>query len=221
MGIPVFLAAGRDADVFALDDRRVLRRYRAGTDAAPEAAVMAHLGKLGYPVPRVHRVDHADLVLERLDGPTLLQAVVDGLVSADDAGRELADLQARLHTLPPRVSTEPDWRIRHGDLHPGNVVLAARGPVVIDWRNTTEGPPGLDIALSAVILAQVAVDGGGALAGIARAVLPAFLAHSRRDALVALEEAVAARGADPNQGDAEIAHLGRAAALIRALSTDP
>jgi aminoglycoside phosphotransferase (APT) family kinase protein len=31
----------------------------------------------------------------------------------------------------------------HGDFHPGNVVLTQRGPVVIDWRNTTEGPPDL------------------------------------------------------------------------------
>ncbi|WP_016701041.1 phosphotransferase [Actinoalloteichus spitiensis] len=214
----VLLAAGRDADVFALDADRVLRRYRAGTDATAEAAVMVHLEAFGYPVPRVHGVDHADLVLERLDGPTLLQAVVDGLVSPADAGRQLADLQAHLHTLPPRVATEPDWRIRHGDLHPGNVVLAKRGPVVIDWRNTTEGPPDLDTALSAVVLAQVAVDDDGPLAGIARAFLPAFLAHSRRDVLAVLEEAVAARRADPNQTDAEIAQLGRAAALIRTLA---
>ena len=35
-------------------------------------------------------------------------------------------------------------------------MMVSRGPVVIDWRNATDGAPDLDVALSAVILAQVA-----------------------------------------------------------------
>ena len=30
--------------------------------------------------------------------------------------------------------------------------------MVIDWRNSAEGPPDLDLAVSALILAQVAAD---------------------------------------------------------------
>ncbi len=33
-------------------------------------------------------------------------------------------------------------RIVHLDLHPGNVMLTAGGPVVIDWTNVAAGPPG-------------------------------------------------------------------------------
>ncbi|WP_199752153.1 hypothetical protein [Actinoplanes sp. ATCC 53533] len=40
------LAAGREADVYALDDRRVLRRYRRNVDVTAEAAAMRYLGGL-------------------------------------------------------------------------------------------------------------------------------------------------------------------------------
>ena len=72
------LASGRDADVFALDDGRVLRRYRAGGDVAAEAAVMAYVADLGFPAPAVHEARGTDLVLERLDGPTMLAALLAG-----------------------------------------------------------------------------------------------------------------------------------------------
>jgi hypothetical protein len=37
---PTPLASGRDADVFAIDAGRVLRRYRTGGDVSAEARVM-------------------------------------------------------------------------------------------------------------------------------------------------------------------------------------
>lgn len=74
----VLLAAGRDADVFALDDYRVLRRYRDGFDVAVEAAMMAYLAKTGFPVPQVHDATGPDLVLERIDGPTMATALLCG-----------------------------------------------------------------------------------------------------------------------------------------------
>lgn len=37
-------------------------------------------------------------------------------------------------------------------------MLTDRGPVVIDWSTATEGPPGLDRAMSALTLARVALD---------------------------------------------------------------
>lgn len=41
--VPAPLLSGRTADVYAEDDRRVLRRYRAGGDVRAEAEVMRHL----------------------------------------------------------------------------------------------------------------------------------------------------------------------------------
>jgi aminoglycoside phosphotransferase (APT) family kinase protein len=214
------MASGRDADVYALDAHRVLRRYRDGADATAEAAVMGHLGALGYPVPHVYSVDRAAMVLERLDGPTMLHALATGEISPHDGARQLADLQTRLHALPPRTSTNTRSRTLHGDLHPGNVMLTSRGPVVIDWRNTTEGPPELDVALSAVIMAQVAVDSAGGMAGLAHAFLTAFLAHSEHNPLAMLTTAVSTRRGDPNLTETEVSRLDKAASLIEALNRD-
>jgi len=42
--------------------------------------------------------------------------------------------------VPPR-SAVSFARIVHLDLHPENVMLTVSGPVVIDWRNATDGDP--------------------------------------------------------------------------------
>ncbi|GAA3881465.1 phosphotransferase [Streptomyces sedi] len=150
------LASGRTADVYALPGGRVLRRYRNGRDAGPEARLLLRLGRLGYPVPRVHPHPEpgeaglpGDLVMERLHGPTLLRAVLDGSESPARTGATLARLLDQLHALPGGLV--------HLDLHPENVLRTARGPVVIDWCNAREGrPPGRDRAVSALILAETA-----------------------------------------------------------------
>ena len=214
MAAPVLLARGRDADVFALDDERVLRRYRDGGDVAPEAAVMAHVAACGFPVPVVHAASGADLVLERLDGPTMLAALVAGDVGVDEAAACLADLHGRLHALPPRVGVADEVRVLHLDLHPDNVVLTARGPVVIDWRNSAEGPPELYLALSALILGQVAVGNAHPAAPQAGALLRAFLDRVDGDLRTALPDAVSRRRADPALTAVEVQQLDAAAALV-------
>jgi hypothetical protein len=45
--------------------------------------------------------------------------------AAGDGARLLADLHDRLHALPALLSRDPDARVLHLDLHPGNVLLAA------------------------------------------------------------------------------------------------
>jgi tRNA A-37 threonylcarbamoyl transferase component Bud32 len=211
---PPPLASGRDADVFAIDDRRVLRRYRQGGDVATEAAIMAYVASLGYPVPTVYQARGADLVLERLNGPTMLSAFLAGELDAMAAASCLADLHHRLHVLPPRLSECQDVRILHLDLHPENVMLTSRGPVVIDWRNATEGPAELDVALTAVILAQVAVDEAHPLASQAATLLDAFIDCVGGNLLTVLDRAVAIRRNDPALTTGERERLDAAAALI-------
>jgi aminoglycoside phosphotransferase (APT) family kinase protein len=43
-------------------------------------------------------------------------------------------------------------RLCHGDLHPDNVVMSPRGPVIIDWANAAAGPPVADIARTGYLL---------------------------------------------------------------------
>ncbi|GAA1036712.1 phosphotransferase [Virgisporangium ochraceum] len=212
------LASGSDADVYAVSDTEVVRTYRAQVDARPETVVMRHVARHGYPVPAVHRVDGRDLWLERLHGPMMLTAVVDGTLGPGEAGATLDDLHHRLHALPPPQGTPAGERLLHLDLHPANVMMTGRGPVVIDWRNARTGPPDLDVALSALILAQVALDPdlSADLSAAAREALASFLAAVGGDPLSELDGAVARRRADRNQTPAETGRLAAAAGLVRA-----
>ncbi|MFJ5832166.1 phosphotransferase [Streptomyces sp. NPDC093089] len=189
----------------------MLRRYRDGGDATREARIMAELAGLGYPVPAVHRAEGPDLVMERLAGPSLLDALLDDTYAPERAGLLVAELLTRLHALPgtPHV---------HLDLHPGNVVLTARGPVVIDWQTAEQGPPpGLDCAVSALILAEVAVSPAPYAPG-ARAVLTTLLPALRSPFLPHLATARARRATDPALTAEEVAALGAAEALVRQLA---
>ena len=101
----------------------------------------------------------------------------------------------------------------HFDLHPENVVLTAAGPVVVDWANATEGPPGLDTAMTAIILAEVATDRSAPMSMPASELLVGYLAATGparlldRAAMVRAE--VGPLGAD---------RLAEAAALVRQLA---
>lgn len=217
---PVPLASGRDADVFAIDNQRVLRRYREGGDVTAEAAIMAYLAGLGFPVPTVHEARGADLVMERLDGSTMLASFLAGELDAMAAANCLADLHHRLHAIPPRLGDRDDVRILHLDLHPENVMLTSRGPVVIDWRNATEGPPDLDVALSAVILAEVATDEAHPLAASAAMLLGAFIDCVGGDPLIQLDQAIAIRRNDQARHAGERDRFDAVAALIFSTRTN-
>jgi len=175
---------------------------------------MAHVGALGFPVPRVYSASGGDLVLERLAGPTMLQALGAGEITPVAAAELSAGLLARLHALPPQMPDKPGDRVVHLDLHPANVMLEARGPVVIDWRNSGQGRPEFDVAVSALIVAQVAVDSAREEATLAATFLTAFLASVGTVPSEALDQAVRFRQADPNLTPREIALLGEAVSLI-------
>lgn len=212
-------AAGREADVFLLDDLRVLRRYRYATDTTHEAEVMAHAAGHGYPVPAVHAAQGSDMVLERLHGPTMAQAALAGRLSLPEGAAMLAALLRQLHELPPRRrqgDIMPGGEtIVHLDLHPENVLLTDRGPVVIDWRNAGDGPADLDTALTALILAQVAIGSIehplGASAGV---LLDHFLELAPGDPTRLLDDAVALRRRQLTMSADEIGALDTAAARV-------
>ncbi|CAM5233977.1 hypothetical protein SNARM312S_04496 [Streptomyces narbonensis] len=197
--------------MYALDETRVLRRYRDGDDATREAGVMTRLAGHGYPVPAVVRAEGPDLVMERLAGPSLLDALLDGTYEPEPAGRLIAELLTRLHGLPGS-------RLLHLDLHPGNVVLtASAGPVVIDWQTAEDGPAGLDCAMSALILAEVAASAAPFAPG-ARAALGALLSTTHAPVLPHLPTARGRRAADPNLTTGEVAALTEAVALVESMT---
>ena len=213
MTFSVPLASGRDADVFAIDAGRVLRRYRGDIDVAAEAAVMTYLAEHGFPVPTVYHAAGADLVMQRVPGPTLLTALLTGEIDIPSAAGILAELHRRLHRIPARASR--DLRVLHLDLHPGNVLLGPAGPILIDWRNSADGAPDLDTAMTALIIAQVAVGDQADLLVTAHALLTAFLDAVDGQPLRDLRRAVAMRGADTNLTHRERTALPQAEQLVR------
>ena len=156
------IGSGRAADVYELDAGRVLRRYRVKADVEHEARLMRYLWSAGFPVPEVYDADGTDMVMARLRGTDMLT----DLTRRPWLARRHACTLARMHDQLHQIAA-PSWlprplgygdRVMHLDLHLGNVVLAERGPVVIDWSNGAAGPPGADVAMAALIMRISEVD---------------------------------------------------------------
>jgi tRNA A-37 threonylcarbamoyl transferase component Bud32 len=208
------IAFGRDADIYSIDDEWVLRRYRNGHPVRDEADFMRHVARYGYPVPAVRDVDGADMVIQRLDGPTLGDVAIAGDLSATEVGLIHADLHRRLQAIPAPSGT-PGRVVVHGDLHPLNVMATADGPVVIDWRNAEEGSAEFDVAMTAIIFAQVALDPAYEnLTDLLRDALATYLANSI-DPTPGLPDALERRGNNRTLTPAELALLPAQEALIR------
>ena len=216
------IARGRDAEVYAVGEDRVARRLPTPRDLTGEAAVMEHVRSAGYPVPRVWRVAPGEVVLERVEGPTMLDDLGSHPWRVDRHARTLADLHRRLHRIPaPTDLAAHPWPgevVLHLDLHPANVILAPAGPVVIDWTNARRGGAGADLAEVWVIVATLGRDADpsgladrvreavvGRVEGRIRArLLAGFLAGDARDqARDALPTTAEVRLRDPHVSPAE------------------
>lgn len=236
------IGAGRAADVYDLGGGRVLRRYRIVAAAASpevtarvheqvmrEARLMRFLRDAGLAVPEVFDAGGADLIMARIDGTDLLTDLSRRPWRAAGHAVTLARMHDQLHEIPA-----PDWlerpfapgegagagagksadgdRVMHLDLHPGNVMTTAAGPMIIDWSNGAAGPPGADVAMASLIMAVSEVDDlGFPVALIAervrRLVVSKFeqrVSHDHRPYLV---QAARLRIADRNVRPAEIAVL--------------
>jgi aminoglycoside phosphotransferase (APT) family kinase protein len=212
------VGSGRAADVYALDAERVLRRYRTPHSCAAEAALMRYLRAAGYPVPEVLGADGPDLVMERLHGREMLANLAARPWRAGRHARTLAVLHDRLHDIPapPGLSHPlgPGERILHLDLHPGNVMLTADGPVVIDWTNASAGPPGADVAMAYLIIGTADVDAAPrwlrpAIGLVRRALMRRFRMAVRDDPRPYLTGVAAYRIQDVNVRPAEASRLSR------------
>ena len=150
---------------------------------------MAHAAAHGVAVPGVLEVHEDALVLERVGGPTMDEALWERPWTVRSQARILADL----HRQTAAAS------LCHLDLHPANVILSPAGPVVIDWTNAThEEDPAVDAALTYLILATNCGLGGRAIA---------WFFGRYVDVWTGLERAAAFRLADRNVTDEERARV--------------
>jgi aminoglycoside phosphotransferase (APT) family kinase protein len=216
------IGSGRSADVYALGQDRVLRRFRTPYNVQAEADIMIHLAKAGFPVPAVYDADGPDLVMERLDGRDMLADLGSRPWLARRHGRTLAMLHNRLHEVQApaglRSAFGPGDGVLHLDLHPGNVMLTARGPVVIDWTNASAGTPGADVAMAYLIMASSDTDLipwwlRPAVRTVRAALLGQFRAAVRDDPAPHIARVARERVADRNVRPAEAERLLRIAGL--------
>ena len=183
------MTRGRASSVIDRGDGTILR---VGGHPEREAAIMEIARAHGFPVPRVHDVRPDALVLERIDGPTMGQSLKRRPWEFLRHVRSLADLHERLHAIPFDGGS-----LIHFDLHPDNVLVSQRGPVVIDWTNARGGSAAADVAMTWLILETSAGLPGRLLAWL-------FRRRVGRDLIRrGLADACAFRLADANVTDAE------------------
>ena len=119
---------------------------------------MSFVAEHGYRVPAVEdvRAGGTELVMERIDGPMMMDVMVRQPWTMARYASMLADLHDALHEIPAPgwLAQLPDGgdRLVHLDLHPMNVMLSPRGPVVIDWTNAARGDALTDSAFTYVLL---------------------------------------------------------------------
>jgi aminoglycoside phosphotransferase (APT) family kinase protein len=158
-------AAGRDSNIYEIGEGKVLRRSRNGRSQSNEAKTMEYVRARGYPAPEVFSVsdDGLDMVMARIEGPTMVAAASAQPWKLRRLGRELARLHQSLHLLnaPPRLPAAPcglGETLLHMDFHPLNIMLSSDGPVVLDWTRASRGDPLVDVAATWVLLASGEVN---------------------------------------------------------------
>jgi aminoglycoside phosphotransferase (APT) family kinase protein len=192
------IGEGASADVHAWAPGQVVKLFKSGASRRlnwHEAHMTDAVCAAGAPAPEVFGVVMLEgrfgLVLQRFDGPTLLQLTRSGAVTRGQAGAILADLclavrntppppavislrnwvdawvRSASGTLPEHIATgvlalaerlQPGDELCHGDLHPGNVIMTAEGPRLVDWSGPVRAPAGWDLAVSHIVLTELAAE---------------------------------------------------------------
>jgi len=128
---------GRDAVVFErVDGPSMWQQMLDGPAHAPAlarelASIQKSLFAVGIPPGLPELVDRLSRKIQ----------IASGLTTGDRA-----EAIQRTEDLPRGAA------LLHGDLHPGNVLMGANGPIVIDWFDATIGHPVADVVRSSILL---------------------------------------------------------------------
>ena len=109
---------GRTAEIFAWDEGRVLKLYRAEFPrewADWEAKITRAISEAGVPAPQIFEVldveERRGIIMERIIGPSMFAALLSNLFTVVKHARLLADLQAQMHAC-----SIPDLPAQHESL---------------------------------------------------------------------------------------------------------
>lgn len=190
------IGEGVTADIHVWAPGQIVKLYRPGVSPRFSRRE-AHMTRTAFAAgaPEVFDEVTVDgrfgIVLQRLDGPTLLQLLQTGAVTSERVGAILAALYASVHKAspPPDVVPLRNWidaasrtspgilpqpivagvltlidrlppedGLCHADLHPGNVIMTADGPRIIDWACALRASAVFDIARAHVSLTELVPD---------------------------------------------------------------
>lgn len=218
------VASGRDSEIFECGRGLVLRRSRNRRSMEKEAKVMGYAAQAGFPVPRVEEIsaDGSEVVMERIEGPTMFEALLRQPWMLRRHAAALAALHDRLHDIPGPPWLDPflsgGGSLVHLDLHPLNVILSSKGPVVIDWTNAARGAGPADVALTWLVMMAAEIPGRGLPAAVGRMFrrlfARSFLDHfDQAGVRAALPPVGMWKCQDRNMSAAEVASIQRLVAL--------
>jgi aminoglycoside phosphotransferase (APT) family kinase protein len=188
-----------------------------------EARTMTYVREQGFPVPAIEEVsdDGSELVMERIEGPSMVGAISKAPWSGLHQADTLAELHTRLHAIeaPDFLAAAPvgvGSQLVHMDLHPLNVMIGPAGPVVIDWTNAARGDPDVDVGIAWLLMSAGEVPGRGVLdrvIGRGRSILvKRFISHFDRAGVAAkLPDIVAWKAKDAHMSEREIEGMRRLA----------
>jgi len=192
------IGEGAHSEAYAWAPGQVVKLFKTGVPRGMawfEVRMIRAVFAAGVPVPEVFGEVTLDgrfgIVLQRLDGPTLLQLTRTGAVTFERAGAIVAALAMSLHKTPPppevlsmrdhmesrlrhddgkipkHIATEilalidrlpPGDGLCHTDLSPGNVIMTAEGPKLVDWAGAMRGPAVLELGFLHVVLSELAPE---------------------------------------------------------------
>jgi Ser/Thr protein kinase RdoA (MazF antagonist) len=185
------IGEGAMADIHAWAPGQVVKLFKTAAPrraAEHEARMTRAVFAAGVPAPEVlgevTLEGRYGIVLERLDGPTLLQLLRTGAMTPEEAGAVLASVYQSVHRTPapagvPSMRTwisaasrwlpepvaagvlalierrPPGEGLCHGDLHAGNVIMTAAGPRLIDWTAAVRAGGAFDLACGHLTLSEL------------------------------------------------------------------
>ena len=163
--------------------------------------------------------DGSELVMERIEGRSMVDALAAAPWSVRHQARTLAELHLRLHVIAapeflPAGPVGKGERVVHMDLHPLNVMIGPKGAVVIDWTGAAAGDPLVDVGVAWVLMAAGQIPGNPMLArllGWGRALLVnGFVSRfDRVEVTRRLRAVVEWKVQDPHMSEAEVAGMWR------------
>ena len=123
-----------------------------------------------------------------------LPAAKDGYRHAIGRATGLLGTQRAASALERIDALQDGSSLCHGDMHPGNVMMAGSGPAVIDWMSARSGPVEADIARTLFLLSGSNVPGTypriqrAVIGGVRRRFASVYLTAYRRHRPVDIEE---------------------------------